>query len=88
MSAPRGKADIAKSARQNTSSSIRTILVAGRKTRGGLIGREISMQRIPYHRYCGPEEMRLENGPPFANMFMIRSLGRAVLPLLLSRANE
>jgi hypothetical protein len=33
------------------------------------------MQRIQYHRYCGPEEMRLEtmNCPPFANMFMIRT---------------
>jgi hypothetical protein len=27
--------------------------------RGGLIGRETSMQRIQYHRYSGPEEMRL-----------------------------
>jgi len=43
------------------------------KTRGGLIGRETSMQRIQYHRYGRPEEMRLENCPPFANMFMIRA---------------
>jgi hypothetical protein len=45
------------------------------------------MQRSQYHRYGRPEEMRLENCPPFAIMF-IRSLGRAVLPLLLSRADE
>jgi len=31
------------------------------------------MQRIQYHRYCGPEEIRLENRPHFANMFMIRA---------------
>jgi hypothetical protein len=40
------------------------------------------MQRIQYHRYSGPEEMRLKNYPPFAIRLCSarRSLGRAVLP--------
>jgi hypothetical protein len=37
------------------------------------------MQRIQYRRYSGPEEMRLENCPLSANIFMIARRCRAPL---------